>query len=268
VAKLELPRGSVLSLDVDGCLADTVTEPAAAVVRPEVPALLDALAKHFKVIVISGRPVVEVRDLVRASQVIYYGLGGLQLLVDGRPWTHPMAVVGSERVQRFADEVRRRPDVKGLGVYFEDRRYVVAVHWRGVEDDEAAAALAATIAEMAREAGVTVKHARQALDFGPGAIDKGMTLATYVTSLDPRPPAAAHIGDDESDAVAHRALCRLVADGLLDRAAVIGVRSDETPASILRCDGPHPPGIDGVLVDGVDGVVALLLDLLAAAQQH
>ena len=63
-------------------------------------------------------------------------------------------------------------------------------------------------------------------------------------------------GDDATDLDAFDALEELVAEGALDTAVLVGVRSEEGPAAIVeRAD---------LVVEGVEGVRAVLEALAAA----
>jgi trehalose 6-phosphate phosphatase len=82
--------------------------------------------------------------------------------------------------------------------------------------------------------------------------DKGTGIARLLRDVGLE--TALYVGDDTTDLDAFRGLRELVGEGRLERALLIGVRSDETP-----------PGIEeqaDLMVDGTEGVVELLGALL------
>jgi trehalose 6-phosphate phosphatase len=85
----------------------------------------------------------------------------------------------------------------------------------------------------------------------PVPIDKGQAVRDLVSSSASR--AALFGGDDATDLDAFDALDALVADGQLEAAVRVGVRSDEGPAAIVeRAD---------LVVDGVAGFTRVLAAL-------
>jgi trehalose 6-phosphate phosphatase len=83
-------------------------------------------------------------------------------------------------------------------------------------------------------------------------IDKGVGVRNLLDDADVA--HAMYAGDDATDLDAFRALADLAAEGRLQTAVRVGVRSDEGPAEIER--------EADVLVDGPSGVHRLLESLL------
>ena len=88
----------------------------------------------------------------------------------------------------------------------------------------------------------------------PVHIDKGIGVRNLLAGADVA--HALYAGDDTTDLDAFRALAELVAEGGLETAVRVGVRSDEGPAEI-----EHEADL---LVDGPGGVHRLLESLLPA----
>jgi trehalose 6-phosphate phosphatase len=86
----------------------------------------------------------------------------------------------------------------------------------------------------------------------PVHIDKGVGVRNLLAGADVA--HALYAGDDTTDLDAFRALAELVAEGALQTAIRVGVRSDEGPAEI-----EHEADL---LVDGPGGVHRLLESLL------
>ena len=121
----------------------------------------------------------------------------------------------------------------------------MALHWRGVPDEETARAAIDAIAQRAEAAGLRTHWGRKVLEIRPPVeVNKGRAVTELIQRHDLR--AAMFAGDDATDLDAFDALDEVAA------AVRIGVRSDEGPPAIVeRAD---------LVVDGTDGV----LDVLAA----
>ncbi len=145
-------------------------------------------------------------------------------------------------------ELRRRR------VRIEDKGAILAFHWRGAPDEEAARALIDAIAARAEAAGLRTHWGRKVLEVRPPVrIDKGAGIIAFLEGEDV--DVAMYVGDDTTDLDAFRALGQLVEEGRLSRAIRVGVRSDESPEEIVsEAD---------IVVDGTRGVVTLLTLLVS-----
>jgi trehalose 6-phosphate phosphatase len=146
---------------------------------------------------------------------------------------------------------------------------VVALHWRGAGDEEAAEAALAEIAHSAADAGLAVHWGRKVLEVRPPvALDKGIGIAalfahargegsgdgtdsegvtnpgdgtdgaasavggTDLAAL--RIHTAIYVGDDRTDLDAFRRLRAMVSAGNLDSAVCVAVASDEGPSELVE----------------------------------
>jgi trehalose 6-phosphate phosphatase len=249
-------QGAVLC-DIDGTLAPIVQRAEDARVPEGVARLLAGLARRYGVVAcISGRSAAEARRLVGVGAIAYAGSHGAELLEPGetRAAVVPEFKSWEKRVRQFAAE-RDTNELRGLRVRLEDKGPIVAFHWRGVPDEEAARSHVERIARQAEEAGLAVHWARKVLEIRPPVpVDKGQAVHRLLTRTEPR--AALFGGDDATDLDAFEALESLVDAGQLDAAVRVGVRSDEGPAAIVeRAD---------LVVDGVEGFRRVLAVLAEA----
>ena len=87
----------------------------------------------------------------------------------------------------------------------EDKGPIVAFHWRGAPDEEAARAAIDAIAAHAEAAGLRTHWGRKVLEVRPPVrIDKGAGIASFLADTDV--DAALYVGDDTTDLDAFRAL--------------------------------------------------------------
>jgi trehalose 6-phosphate phosphatase len=139
-------------------------------------------------------------------------------------------------------------------VRLEDKGPIVAFHWRGAPDEDAARAAIDAIAAKAQEAGLRTHWGRKVLEVRPPVrIDKGAGITSFLEDADV--DVALYAGDDRTDLDAFRALSELVERGELSHAIRVGVESDEGPEEITsEAD---------VVVEGTEGVQGLLVALVS-----
>ena len=252
------PKKSAIMLDIDGTLAPIVELASDARVPARTRQLLVEISRRYGVVAcVTGRRASEARAMVSIGTISYLGSHGAELLRAG--WTHPVLDRGVEssarRVQEFGREVDT-PDLRRRGVRVEDKGMILAFHWRGAPDEEAARAAIDAVAQRAEAAGLRTHWGRKVLEVRPPVqIDKGAGITSFLAQSDVDLDAALYVGDDRTDLDAFRALDELVEQGKLEHAVTVGVRSDEAPDDIVsEAD---------FVVEGTPGVEDLLAMLAA-----
>jgi trehalose 6-phosphate phosphatase len=182
--------------------------------------------------------------------ISYIGSHGAELLRAG--WTEPMLDPEVEdwtrRVHEFAREVESA-DLRRNRVRIEDKGPILAFHWRGAQDQEAARATVDVVAARAEEAGFRTHWGRKVLEVRPPVqFDKGSGISALLDGAEI--DTALYVGDDRTDLDAFASLRRLVERGRLKRAVGVGVRSDEGPSELTE--------EADFIVEGTDGVRELL----------
>lgn len=263
-AILAEPAAALLALDLDGTLAPIAARPEAVVPHPgAVPALVALASRVGRLAVLTGRPAAEAVAVGRLASVpglVVRGHYGLERWADGRldsPAPHPG--VAAVR-QRLAEVVAAAP----AGTALEDKDHSLAVHTRGAADPAGTLqALRPVVEAIAAGAGLEVVPGRLVLELRPPGIDKGAALMELVTETGDaaRAPAGGravrsvlYAGDDVGDLPVLDAVAELRQRGVLG--IVVCADSPESPAALrARAD---------LVVDGPDGVVALLQTLVRA----
>jgi trehalose 6-phosphate phosphatase len=252
--RAEPARAAVL-LDVDGTLAPIVRHADDAAVPEATRTLLIQIARRYGCVAcVSGRRASNARQIVSLGTIAYVGNHGAEILKPGRTQVDVDREAGAwqRRVHQFA-EAAYGEDMQRLRIRLEDKGPIMAFHWRGAPDDEAAHAAVKGIAESAETAGFTTHWGRKVLEVRPPiALDKGRGVHALLRDADL--DAAVYVGDDRTDVDAFRALRECVEGGRLQHAVCVGVRSDETPAELEAASD--------LLVDGPFGVRQLLEALL------
>lgn len=253
-ALLADPARALLGVDFDGTLAPIVPDPDQARAHPEVPGLLQRLGQAgLRVAVVTGRPAevaVEYGGLAAVPGLVVLGHYGAQRWEAG-------VVSGAGDAAGVEAARRRLPDLLSAlgapdGTWVEDKGRAVAVHTRRADDPQGAFdLLERPLAELADETGLVLEPGRLVLELRPAGGDKGQALRSLVAAL--QPSAVTFMGDDLGDLAAFDAVERLRAEGVPGLLVCSG--STEVTALAERAD---------LVVDGPDGVVALLHDLLDA----
>jgi trehalose 6-phosphate phosphatase len=250
------PRRAAVLLDIDGTLAPIVEHAAEASVPEATRHLLIPIAKRYRLVAcVSGRRASEARAMVSIGAISYLGSHGAELLRAG--WTEakvdPRLEDWGRRIRQFGHEADT-PDLRRRRVRTEDKGAIVAFHWRGAPDEEAARSAIDVIAARAEAAGLRTHWGRKVLEVRPPVrIDKGAGVTGLLKDADI--DVAMYVGDDATDLDAFRALQELAAEGVLQRAICVGVSSDDGP--------PEVQSEADLVVDGTRGVQELLTILAA-----
>jgi trehalose 6-phosphate phosphatase len=245
------PARSAILFDIDGTLAPIAEQPSDARVPEPTRRLLIAIARRYGVVAcVSGRRASEARAMVSIGTITYLGSHGAELLRAG--WTESVLDPSLEDWVRRMHEFGREADSSDLRrrrVRVEDKGAILAFHWRGAPDEDAARAAIDAIAAKAEAAGLRTHWGRKVLEVRPPVrIDKGAGITTFLEGVDV--DRALYVGDDATDLDAFQALANLVEEGRLTQAIRVGVRSEEGPSEITsEAD---------LVVDGTDGVLELL----------
>jgi trehalose 6-phosphate phosphatase len=245
------PSRTAILTDVDGTIAPIVLNPADAAVPEPTRGLLRSLAKRYALVgCLSGRRAVDARRIVGLDELAYSGNHGFELLLPGEEEVRPdPSLDGHEQDAPTFVANLDRSELDRVGITTEDKGAIVALHWRGAENEGAAESVAHEIASEAEWQGLIPHRGRKVLEIRPNVpVNKGIAIAAL---LPMRPvDAALYGGDDRTDVDAFTALRTLREDGRLDATACIAVVSDESPAEVA--------GNADLTVDGPEGFVRVL----------
>jgi len=246
-------RAAIL-FDIDGTLSPIVDNAADAHVPEGTRQLLIRVARRYGVVAcVSGRRASDARAMVSIGSIAYLGSHGAEMLRPG--WTEPVLDPEVEdwvrRIHDFGHEADTS-DLRRRRVRLEDKGPIIAFHWRGAPDEEAARAAIDVIASRAQATGLRTHWGRKVLEVRPPVrIDKGAGIEAFLAEVDV--DRALYAGDDATDLDAFRALAELVENGRLKTAVRVGVSSEEGPSAITsEAD---------IVVDGTGGVQELLATL-------
>lgn len=249
------PTTAAVLCDIDGTLAPIVERPDQSHVREEVSLLLGRLGRRYGLVAcVSGRSVAEARRLVGVGAIAYVGSHGAEIAAPGdtRPRLVDAFASWEDTVREFVAEREEDRRIRQMRIRLEDKGPIRAFHWRGAPDESAAETLLTSIAQEAEAEGLAIHWGRKVLEIRPPVhVDKGEGIKTLLAGRGLR--SALYGGDDGTDLDAFDALDTLTADGTLESAVRVGVRSAEGPRAITeRAD---------IVVDGVRGFRDVLVAL-------
>lgn len=262
-AVLAVARQAVLGLDFDGTLSPIVPDPAAAVIHPDGPAALAAVAARVRAVaIITGRPARQVVELGRLEEVADALPAGSRLLVRGQYgnelWDSVTRTVTSPDVPpglaAFSAELPGLLAAAGVpDAFVEEKGLAVAVHTRRLTDPAAAfTRLEPRLADAAARHGLGVEPGRMVLEVRAPGIHKGEALQQVVAETDAG--GVLFAGDDLGDLEAFEAARSYRDKGLPVLLVCSGSVEEQALADVAD-----------LVVDGPDEVMALLRQIAADA---
>jgi alpha,alpha-trehalase len=204
----------LLFLDYDGTLTPIVARPEMAVLSSQSREILRKMSCHsrFKLAIISGRSLSEIKTLVRLENIAYAGNHGLEIECppcycqrrspEKTLFTHPIADEFRPRLKSLEQRLRKR--LKGIGgVVIQNKGLTLSIHYRLARDTEVG-----RIKELSFEAigysqatgGLQVTKGKEVLEVRPPVEwDKGKAIEWLMEMY--RTPGSLPIfaGDDVTD---------------------------------------------------------------------
>ena len=200
VIQLAAGRQPLICLDYDGTLSDIVADPAAATLVEGAAQVLQQLALHCPVAILSGRDLADVHDRVGVAGIWYAGSHGFELIgPDGSRHQYDPACAALEVLTAAAAELTEELG-QIPGALVEHKRFAVAMHYRNVAADRAAEVVAAAHRQGIRR-GLRITSGRKVVELRPDVDwDKGTALTWLGERIhEPGPLLPIYIGDDLTD---------------------------------------------------------------------
>jgi trehalose 6-phosphate phosphatase len=232
--------GTLVALDFDGTLAPIVPDRDRAALLPATRKLLAELAGRYPCLVISGRARGDLRERLRGTGInAVIGNHGIE------PWNESAAL--ENRVRRWLPALGRDlGEIRGVDI--ENKRFSLAVHYRGAADKDAARDAIETAARALD--GARLVGGKQVLNIVPArAPHKGTALQRHLSRS--RCRRAIYVGDDDTDEDVF---------ALADRRSILGIRIGRNRESLAAYYLRRQPEIDAFL--------RLLLELRTARTER
>jgi trehalose 6-phosphate phosphatase len=191
-----------LLLDVDGTLLDLASRPDDVHVPEELRAALQKLTRseHCALALVSGRPIAQLDSLFAPLKLAMIGCHGAEM----RQQSNGTA----RRKEALAEDVRR--DVYALAAQFpgtllEDKRYSIALHYRGKSALQLPL-MSAAEAFVDDRPDIEILGGKSVIEFKPRGYDKATACAELLSHVPFRGRVPVFLGDDVTDERVFRVL--------------------------------------------------------------
>jgi trehalose-phosphatase len=254
----EAPDAAALVCDIDGTISPIAPTPADAHVPAVFRELLAALTQRLGLVVFAtGRALEDGRRMIPLEGAAYVGTHGLETMApDGSVTADPRAERYVPLIHDVAEGAARDLDCETLGVVIEDKRTVVAVHYRLAKDAAVTRhEILTRVIEPARERGLAIATGHFAFEVRPPLpFTKGSAVRQLLAAGDYL--SAAGCGDDLTDITTFAALRDWGQRDARRRTLTVAAVTDETPRPVVEAAD--------VLVRGTPGVHEVLARLAEA----
>jgi trehalose 6-phosphate phosphatase len=252
------PRAGVLLCDIDGTVSPIVARPGDAKVPARFRDVLAGLTDRLGLVAfVTGRALADGRRMIPLEGAVYVGTHGLEIAErDGRVITEPQAERYVADVQRLAETIRTSLDCEALGIVLEDKRTMLAIHYRLAPDPaQTRHEILTRIVEPARGQGLAVStghflfEVRPPLPFSKGTATRRLLgNAAYMSAV--------FCGDDVTDVTGFKAIHDWGRHDARRTAVAVAAVTGETPRPVTdEAD---------VLVRATPGMFEVLSRLLTA----
>lgn len=207
----DLIPGALLLPDYDGTLTPIVERPELAILSPDMRELLRRASRHYKLGVISGRSLADIKRLVDLGGIFYVGNHGFEISGPGVKLIKPEAERARPVVAKLCEELRwKLSDIKGTII--EDKGPTASVHYRSVADPKALEDLngifGEAVAPYVDSGTLRVTRGKKVFEIRPNiGWDKGKAVLWIIDKVNPsRDLMPVYVGDDRTDEDAFFAL--------------------------------------------------------------
>ena len=201
----------LLLLDYDGTLVSFRNRPQDVVTCDKVKTVLTSLLQNqkFTVVIVSGRMLHEIKQLLDIDGLSFAALHGLQIeLVKGISYNRQpdnnlrsiLEKIKESALYKFKDE---------KGVYIEDKKFTLAFHYRLLDEekiDDAIYKFSKIVKTVDVDKSLELLHGAKVVEIRPKGWDKGKAVELIYTSDASKNVLPVYIGDDTTDEDAFRAI--------------------------------------------------------------
>ena len=253
------PAAAALFCDIDGTISPIAPRPADAHVPGHFRDLLAGLVERLGLVAfVTGRSLEDGRRMIPLEGAAYVGTHGMETMTpDGRVSVDPQAERYADTIHEVAAAAARDLDCEELGVVLEDKRTVLAVHYRLAADPAATRhEILTRVVEPAKQRGLTVGSGHFVYEVRPPVPGTKGTAVRHLLRASGDLMSAMGCGDDLTDVTMFEAIRRWGEGDARRSACAVAAVTGETPRPVLE-------GAD-VLVHATPGIHAVLLRLAGA----
>lgn len=257
-AAADAPAATALLCDIDGTIAPIAPRPSEARVPARFRDLLADLVPRLGLVAfVTGRALADGRRMIPLDGAAYVGTHGLETMgPDGILHVEPAAERYVDRIHEVRTDAARDLDCEALGIVLEDKRTVLALHYRLAPNAaETRHQILTRVIEPARARGLAIATGHYSYEVRPPvSFSKGASVQRLLAADDYL--AVMFCGDDLTDVTAFTAIREWREDDARRHACALAAVTEETPGPVLDAAD--------VLVRATPGVQEALSRLRAA----
>ncbi len=208
--KRALTPGPFLLFDYDGTLTPIVERPELAILPPGTKELLKRIAQRYTLGIISGRSLVNLKELVGLEGIYYVGNHGFEISGPGVELVKPEGKRARPTLVKLCGELQKELNhIKGVIV--EDKGPTASVHYRLLarkESESVEKIFEKTVEPYVDSGTVRIIHGKKVFEIRPNVEwDKGRAVLWIMGVVDSKGELTpVYIGDDRTDEDAFLAL--------------------------------------------------------------
>ncbi|MFO8010847.1 MAG: trehalose-phosphatase [Dehalococcoidia bacterium] len=229
-------------LDYDGTLTPIVERPEDATLPEKTRGIIESLAEHYTVAVISGRDLGDVQSMVGISDIVYAGSHGFDIAGPGGEYSEKQIgnrfLPALNRAENSLEKTIREFE----GARVERKRFTIAVHYRSMDEslldglEKAVDKVISDEPELRKSTGKKVFELLPDIEWNKGKALLSLLDTLYVDSSKAVP---LFIGDDITDedafrAIRNRGVSIIVGTGDRETAARYSLRDSDEVARFLE----------------------------------
>jgi trehalose 6-phosphate phosphatase len=233
--------------DIDGTISEIAPTPEEAVVTNSMRKEMVKLKEKFQLVaVISGRSVLNAREMVGVEGLLYVGNHGLEFLKDSRHSVYPEVEKYLPQIKKTGKKLKNGDLSNINGLIFEDKGICYSIHYRLSNPSEnAREKILNTLHNDPECKKLKISEGRQLVELKPPvSCDKGTILNNIIEQYNLQ--KIIYLGDDITDADAFNKLKELEKDGKVKGASIL-VLSNEIPSYVKKDSSFFVNSVDEVL---------------------
>ncbi len=200
--KVRASQKVLLLLDYDGTLVRIHRHPSLALLTAKQKNLLQRLANipQFRVGILSGRGLADLKKTVGVAGVVYAANHGLEIAYGKNYWVHPKAKESALLIYKLVEELR--PLLRRYrGVWVENKVFSIAIHYRQFKGRPMLLRKQLTKSIELYSSRFWLSGVKQIFEIRPAVNwGKGKALLSIIKLLKfQQRPLVIFIGDDETD---------------------------------------------------------------------
>jgi len=220
-----------LITDVDGTISQTAPTPQQARVSPLCHRYLSTLCEHLALVAaISGRPALEIKNMINIDDMVYIGNHGLERWVKGRSEFQKDAKDYSMVIKNAIRKLAPLLSIEGISI--ENKGVTATIHYRLCPEPQLAETeILNAVATLSQAENLRVIKERMAIDILPPVeVNKGTAILDLIQEYNLQ--GGIYLGDDLTDVDAFKAI-HVACHDLGFQGFAIGITSQEMPEELV-----------------------------------